>query len=504
MGTADRIATTGGSDTAPGIGPKRVARNDAGTKTSRSAFGTGPADVITQENEFHTEASGRFDARGGQVVTITLADVTAGDEFVLTATEADNLDMADTIAFTAGTDMTAAAIQTALRSLLTGADLTVVTGDTDTGPFTVTFNESEFYSRRFPKLIVVSATGMSATITPAADPAVKRYLGETKYESTTELVGPTIGTITVTAGVDEIQTLTPGNGVDGGTVQLQFRRGRTGEIAYDATVTEIQAEIDAAFNQLQGTGIDSDEAPTVAVSSGSEVQTIDFGDMNTADTCKLTYNSVESTTTLTYNAAITAAQVQVLVDECAGAGEYVVTRTSNLVYVLTKQGAGAGASIFSVTSTATFTPKGTGGYVLGVIITTAFTAATGAVVFSFTFENGALAGMPIRGGLYVFDNEGDGSFTDGGVADTAVMAVATPGVLGSASAAYTEQATVGDSVFGEAVNDTTGKGYSAQKDTDSPAVFSGLPVGTYLCILRTVADKALSAPSTKAFTVTST
>jgi hypothetical protein len=119
--------------------------------------------------------------------------------------------------------------------------------------------------------------------------------------------------------------------------------------------------------------------------------------------------------------------------------------------------------------------------------------------WKFTFANGKFAGRPVRGGIQIRADV----LEDGGVLEPATQSVVTPGVLGSASAAYTEQAVVGDSVFGEAVNDTTGKGYSAQKDAATPAVFSSLPPGAYTLVLRTVADKALSAPSTKAFTVTS-
>jgi hypothetical protein len=190
-----------------------------------------------------------------------------------------------------------------------------------------------------------------------------------------------------------------------------------------------------------------------------------------------------------------------VVDSAVGAaGEYLVARTSNLVYTLTKQSAGT-AGAFSVTSTATFTPKGTGGYTLGFLETTTWSTSAGQSIWVLTYSRGKLQGMPIRGGFAVYDDGGTGQFTDGGVADTAAVSVHTAGVLGSASAAYTEQATVGDSVFGEAVNDATGVGYSAQKDAASPAVFSNLPAGTYTLVLRTVADLALSSPSTKAFTV---
>jgi hypothetical protein len=188
---------------------------------------------------------------------------------------------------------------------------------------------------------------------------------------------------------------------------------------------------------------------------------------------------------------------------------YTVARTSNLVYTLTKQSAGVGLT-WSVTSTATFTPKGTGGYVLGALITTAWSPSAGQSLWVFTFSRGFFNGKPVRGGLTIRDNSGAGSFTDGGVADTAAITVTTPGVLGSISAAYTELSTYGDSVLAVAVEDSTGKEYSngtggaAILDAASPVVISGIPPGVYTLVMRTynTASQRFGPATTKAFTQT--
>lgn len=493
MGVADRLATAGAEDTSPGIGPKTVARNDDGTKTSNSQLGpTGSS--ITQESEFHTEASGRFDVRHDRVL-ITLSSFAGTDSFTITFQEADGT-YVTTAAIVRGTNAAASDVQTAIRAALTGTDLTVVTGTTDEGPFTITFNGAEFFSRRFPKVVSINGTGCTGVATHVADPATKRYLGETKYESTTELVGPTIGTITVTDSIDEVQTFTPGAGVDGGSVYLEFRRGRSGALAFDADKAVIQAAVDNMFTQAAGL-VGGTDSPVVTV-SGTEVVTLDLGDMSTADTTKITYAGHESTLSLTYDAALTAAAVQLVVDSATQtAGLYTVARTSNLVYTLTKQSAGASGA-FSCTTISGFTPKATGGYALGFLVTTTWSLSAGQTLWVFTFSRGKLSGLPIRGGIRVGAQT---ALTDGGVADTAVMSVTTAGVLGSASAAYTEQATVGDSIFVTAVNDSTGVTYDGQKDAASAAVITGLPPGNYTLVARTVADKSLSAASTKTFVV---
>lgn len=492
-GASKRLGTAGGSEDGQVLGPKGTHKADALTTASRSRFGTGPADTISPSGDFNAGA-GTMDLRGGTEV-ITLTGFGGTDSFTITLQEADGTKVT-TAAIVRGTNAAASDVQTAIRSALTGTDLTVVSGTTDEGPYTVTYNR--FYQgRRFPKIVAITGTGCTGAVTRGRTPAVRLgggHLGESLFDGDGvgpghSLDAPTIGTITVTDAVHEVQYLTPGAGVDGGTVVLGFRRGRTAALAYNAPVYTIQAELDSAFAQCAG--LTSSDSPVVSIASGSEVVTLDFGDMSTADTLKLTYGSTESTTTLTYDAAITAAQVQTLVDEATGGVRlYTVARSSNLVYTLTRQAGGAG-STWAVSSASGFTPKGTGGYVAGALITTAWSTSAGQTVWAFTFSRGAFHGMPVRGGLRVLDNSGAGSFTDGGVADTATITVQTAGVLGSASAAYTELATYGDSVLAVAVNDTTGKEYgsgtggAATLDAASPVVIGSLPPGAYTLVART-------------------
>lgn len=69
------------------------------------------------------------------VITITNASAQAGTAFKLT------YNAQETVAFVQGTNMTAAAIQTALRALTGGDTGAVVSGTTDTGPFTVVYSD---------------------------------------------------------------------------------------------------------------------------------------------------------------------------------------------------------------------------------------------------------------------------------------------------------------------------------------------------------------------------
>lgn len=455
---ASRIATeTTGVDTAPGIGPK----------------------VATRSGDFRPERL--RDARPDRVQTITVGAVTAGDEFTITG-RLNGASLGTTIAFTAGTDMTAAAMQTALRTLTGDTGLTV-TGTTDVGPFVITHTRSAF-TRHFPRY-TTAVTGMTAAVSYTADP-VNIVLGESKFEGTTALVGPTIGTITVTAGTDEVQTLDYSAGTDGGTFRLRFRRAYSGVIDWDADAVAVQAEVDAMFSFIYGT---SDDAPTVAGNGTAEVQTIELGDIGAADTYKLTADAV-ATGTITYALDGSADILAALIAHPSFRAEDItsVVSVDDDTYTVTFA-KGFDAPTLTITNASGFTPTGV-------------TATTAPVLdgFTFTFESGRFAGRPVRGGMAMFEDE----LLDTPVEEPATLSVTTPGVLGSASAAYTEQATVGDSVFVTAVNDETGTSYTAQKDAASPAVVTGLPPGVYTLVARTVADKQLSAPSTKAFTVTST
>lgn len=516
-GASKRLGAAGNSEDGQVLAPKGTHKADALTTASQSRFGTGPSDTVSPSGDFNAGGM-TMDVRGGtEVITLTGFDGT--DSFTITFQEADGTKVT-TAAIVRGTNAAASDVQTAIRNALTGTDLTVVSGTTDEGPYTVTYNR--FYQgRRFPKIVAITGTGCTGAVTRARTPAVRLgggHLGESLFDGDGvgpghSLDGPAIGTITVTAATNEVQTLTPGAGVDGGTVQLGFRRGKSSAIAWNATVATIQAAVDALFTQVDdklsnASGVDS---PVVTI-TGTEVATIDLGDIGAGDTYKLTYNSVESTVAIAYDTYTTdhTVPLQTAVDELlGGTGRATVAKVDANTYTVTKQAAGSFASTFTVTSATTFTPLGSGGYTAGGKITTDFDDAAGQAVWTFTFSRGYFDGMPVRGGLRVIDNAGAGSFTDGGVADTATLAVSTPGVLGSISAAYTELATYGDSVLAVAVKDDTGKEYgsgtagAAALDAATPVVISGLPQGTYVLVCRTydTESQRLGPASTKAFTV---
>ena len=94
--------------------------------------GVGGADVSNSRATGRTAYTGQG-AKFVQVVTLT-GTVDSGDEFKLTYRGTDTID------FTAGTDMTAAAIQSALRTLMDDPLLTV-TGSTDAGPFIISHSK---------------------------------------------------------------------------------------------------------------------------------------------------------------------------------------------------------------------------------------------------------------------------------------------------------------------------------------------------------------------------
>jgi hypothetical protein len=262
----------------------------------------------------------------------------------------------------------------------------------------------------------------------------------------------------------------------------------------------VQTAIDNAVNQCAG--LSDADAPTVEWVTPLSLE-IQFVDWDTTDDAVLTYATTHDSDSLefaTVDAGATAAAREAIIlawiqsiDSFASTSITVTEVTENQEYdvVFLDGPRGMAATDFALAVT------GTSGEDATPDANTAQNAEAG---WKFTFENGALAGMPIRGGLRVQDD----SLEDGGVAETGTLAVGTAGVLGSISAAYTEQATVGDSIIAVAVNDTTGKQYgSAEPDAASPIAIASLPVGAYTLVARTVADRALSAPSTKAFTVAS-
>jgi hypothetical protein len=111
---------------------------------------------------------GTEDVRGDSARTqvITLNSFAGTDSFKIRTvgtpikSVGGDVDATDTVAFVRGTNATAAAIQTALRTATGDASLTV-SGTTDAGPFTVTFVAKKGY----PLFELVTLSGCSGNVT---------------------------------------------------------------------------------------------------------------------------------------------------------------------------------------------------------------------------------------------------------------------------------------------------------------------------------------------------
>lgn len=490
MGVEDRLTTAGGGDDGIVIAPSRVSVG---------------GDFVP--------ATGR-DLRPNRVVTVT-TDAAGADTFTLTfaldpdpdGTYHGTVDSDGKFTTAAiNDDDVEATIQAAIRAALPGTDLTVVSGD-GPGPFDIIFDR-KFSGRRFPR---VTGTGSGCTVTvenaaledQSPDTGIGA-LGESYEVSPTDsILKPTIGTITVTGGTDEVQTFAESAGTDGGTVSFQYKGRPTGGADFNSTAAELQALVDSAFSAFGAP--DADSSPTVAISAGKAVATIDLDDIGAADTYHLTYDGTETSGTyagvvagLNTYAATDTTDIQAMVDELtlgSDAEGSVVTRTDANTYVVTHSRPGtAFASTFTVTTATGFTPLGSGGYVDGGKITT----AAGDPSYTFTFENGVLDGRPVGGAFAVFND----ALTDGGVSEPGALTVTTPGVKGSISTAYTENG-AGDTVLVAAVNDTTKESKGFASDAATPVVITGLVPGAYHLVMRTVEDGRVSKADSKAFVMTS-
>jgi hypothetical protein len=106
-------------------------------------------------NAAATERFGNLKAATGEVQVITLTDFAGTDSFSL------KLGQLETVPFVRGTNATAAAMQTALRTL-TGDSTLTVTGTTDEGPFTVTWVSQTVRQPLFQQGTVSACTLASA------------------------------------------------------------------------------------------------------------------------------------------------------------------------------------------------------------------------------------------------------------------------------------------------------------------------------------------------------
>ena len=127
--------------------------NVSGTLTTRRSAESTAAGLIS--NAAATDRVGNLKTAVGEVQLVTLTGYAGTDSFALT--DGEN----STVPFVRGTNGTAAAIQTALRTLTGDASLTA-TGTTDEGPFTVTFVAE---TTRQPLLQQGVVSGCTAAIT---------------------------------------------------------------------------------------------------------------------------------------------------------------------------------------------------------------------------------------------------------------------------------------------------------------------------------------------------
>lgn len=215
----------------------------------------------------------RTPTKPDQVQTLTLAGVTAADLFNLKAV-LEGVDMGTTVNFVAGTNMTAAAIQAALRTLLPADTQLTVSGTTDAGPFIITFTRSA-YGNDYPVLTSPVQTGMTCTISLGAGayPLIEgltsiQALGESGRVSTSTTIGkPTIGVITVTGGTDEIQTITH-TSVSSGTFTVKYKGNYTSALQWNVTAANLQVALRALHPDLAAVTVASDVSPRTVTFTG--------------------------------------------------------------------------------------------------------------------------------------------------------------------------------------------------------------------------------------------
>lgn len=411
-------------------------------------------------------------------------------------------------------DDSAATIQTAIRAALPGTDLTVVEGP---GPDFYIIFDRYFWPRNYPR-VTFNGTGCTATVTVVSDidqdtlgtvlisarDGEISALGESQYVSPSDsIIRPTIGTITVTGGTDAVHKLAFSAGTDGGTWGAHYSappspglspgvRGRA-TFDWDADPADVQAGLDT----LMGAN-----APTVAWVTPLDME-INFVDWDTTDDAILTYDTTDASDSLefaTIDGLATAAEREAAIvawvktiDAFAGSTITATETTSKQEYDVVFHTGPVGLAVadFSLAVTGTTNEDATPDQ------NVALNSEAG---ISFTFENGDLAGRPVS--VNTFYAVSDDLLTDGGVSEPGTYTETTAGVLGSISAAYTEQGS-GDTILVAAVKDVGGASYGGTFDAATPVVIGSLPPGAYHLVARTVEDGRVSKAHSKAFTMTS-
>lgn len=202
--------------------------------------------VLPRDGDFDSVSEYR-DVRPDRVQVVTLSGFDGTDSFKLKVRLADG-GYKTSIAFVRGTNATAAAIQSELRTL-TGDTALTVSGTTDAGPFTISHTKSAF-PRAYPKYEVVEGTGGTTGVVTYDAAAGEGdgtigALGEShRVSASNTILAPTIGTITVTDAVAEVQDITLGSAT-GGTYTISFRGRTTTPLAYNANAATVQAALRA-------------------------------------------------------------------------------------------------------------------------------------------------------------------------------------------------------------------------------------------------------------------
>jgi hypothetical protein len=475
MSVEDRLTIPGAGDDGIMLAPSGISRI-----TELSHYGIGPLRTIDADSDMR-------DIRPNLVVYIDLADVTAADLFNIKV-QLNGANMGTTANFVAGTNMTAAAIQAALRTLLPADTTLTVTGTTDVGPFIVTFTKTA-YLRHFPKLTFPVQTGMSATL----------YRTPTRPDQIQTL------TLASVAGGDLFNLALSLNGVVLGTT-----------VNFVAGTNMTAAAIQAALRTL----LPSDTSLTVSGTTDVGPFIITFtrsayGDrypvitspVQTGMTCVISLNAgawplVEGLTSIQELGESGKVSTSVTLSKPT-IGTITVTPGVAEVQTITHTGVSAG----------TFTVKYKGRYsdplqwnITAANLQIALRAlhpdlAAVVVASDVSPRTVTFAGRGRPENILTLD-------TAGLVGGTFVVTQSTPGLFGTISVAYTEN-DGGDSVLIAAINDVTGDSFGFQNDAATPAVIGattglqGLTPGPYHVVARTVKSGRVSNADNKAFTMTS-
>jgi hypothetical protein len=392
--------------------------------------------------------------------------------------------------------------------------VTVIQGDAP--DFYIIFDR-QFWPRNYPE-VIFTGTGCTATVTVvdedtqdetgavliAARDGEINALGESHQVSATDpILRPTIGTITVNAGVDKVDTLSFSAGTDEGDYDLgTSKQVRTFD--WDDDVETVKDGIQSMFSTPAGSVVG--DAPTVRWTTPLSMEIVFTAttDFTSTDSAVLTYDNtvddpqdsdallasaIEAGASAAARAALVTAWVKTI-DAFADADITTAEVTDTVEYDVTFHTSPRTLEVAHFALAVT----GSGDEDATPDQNTALDAEAG---FTLTYENGKNAGRATVERVTVRRD----ALADGGVAEPATLTATTAGVLGDISIAYTENG--GDTVLAAAVLDSTGESFGFVGDAASPVAITGLVPGVYHAVLRTVEDGRVSKADSKAFTMTS-